>query len=303
MKNKRIAILGGGGFIGHALIEKLSLDGHELVLISRKGSKVKYDKKHKLILYSEVGDNIFQNTDIVCDTFINLAWKGVSGANRNDEDQIAYNIPLTMWSVELANTINCKHWIGFGSQAEYGNTNTKLSEDMPINPTTLYGFAKVSSSYAALGLCQSCGITGTWVRLFDPYGPGDASHWFIPFLIDSFLDNKQPSLTKCEQLWDYLYIDDAVEAIVALVAHKSEGFFNLGSGKATPLKDIVEHIKKLTKSHADPLYGDVEYRDDQVMHLQASIEKISQQTNWTPAVDIYDGLKETVRQIMKESKK
>jgi len=294
MKNKSIAILGGGGFIGTSLIDRLDACGYNLILINRKESKRKCNKKHMQVCYSEVGEDIFSDRNITCSTFINLAWKGVSGSNRNDKSQITYNIPLTTWSVELANKLNCEHWIGFGSQAEYGNANVKLTEDTPCNPSTLYGFAKVSSSYASLGLCKSYNIKGTWVRLFDPYGPGDADYWFIPFLINSFLKNKQPSITKCEQRWDYLYIDDAIDAIVALINNKPEGIFNLGSGSSVCLKKIVEYIKAATKSSVDPLYGGSEYRNDQVMHLESSIEKISKYTGWSPKTSIYDGIDKTI---------
>jgi len=299
-KNIRIAIIGGGGFLGRALIERLEIEGYELILIHRKSSVINYGKKHTLIPYEEIGDDIFDGIKIICDVFINLAWKGVSGADRNNKDQITYNIPLTIWSVELAKALNCNHWIGLGSQAEYGNSNVKLYESMQTNPSTLYGISKVASSYSALGLCKAYDITGTWIRLFDPYGPGDANYWFIPHLINSFMQGNRPELTKCEQLWDYIYIDDAVGGILSLIEHKAKGVFNLGSGSTVSLKEVVEYVREYTKVNIIPRYGSIDYRKDQIMHLESSIEKISKQTGWTPKVSIRDGIRKTVDSIVKK---
>ncbi|MDB4598730.1 NAD(P)-dependent oxidoreductase [Candidatus Pseudothioglobus singularis] len=293
----RIAIIGGGGFLGRALIERLDSEGYELILIHRKSSVINYSKKHKFVPYEKVGDNVFDGTNIVCDVFINLAWKGVSGSDRNNKDQITYNIPLTLWSVELAKALNCNHWIGFGSQAEYGNSDVKLYESMQTNPNTLYGFSKVASSYSALSLCKAYEIKGTWVRLFDPYGPGDANYWFIPHLINSLMKGNRPELTKCEQLWDFIYIEDAVGAIVSLIEHKANGIFNLGSGSTVSLKEVVEHVRKYTKTNIKPLYGSIAYRKDQIMHLESSIKKITLRTGWTPKVSIKDGIRKTVDSI------
>jgi predicted phosphodiesterase len=57
--------------------------------------------------------------------------------------------------IELAYKTNCKHWIGLGSQAEYGNQNKILAEDAITIPTTLYGKAKLSSGITALGMCDA----------------------------------------------------------------------------------------------------------------------------------------------------
>jgi nucleoside-diphosphate-sugar epimerase len=103
-----------------------------------------------------------------------------------------------------------------------------------------------------------------------------------------------PKLTAGEQLWDYLHVSDAARAFVAVAQHRAEGVFNLGSGEAPSLRSTIEHIRDLVSPGAALGFGQVPYRNDQVMRLQAVNSKLRQCTDWQPMVSLNDGLQETV---------
>lgn len=228
------------------------------------------------------------------DVFIHCAWRGVGGQDRNEEFQLKENIPFTLASVELAAACGCRQWVGLGSQAEYGNANCILDENAPTNPTTLYGQAKLTAGNESLALCAKKNLAGAWLRIFSTYGPGDHPHWMIPHVIREFLSNHAPQVTKCEQLWDYLFVADAASAIASVADEKVSGIFNLGSGEAWSLKKIIEIIRAETNPVVQPNYGAIPYRPDQVMHLQADIRKLRAATCWKPQVSIEEGLRKTV---------
>lgn len=228
------------------------------------------------------------------DVFVHCAWRGVAGGERNEAFQISENIPTTIQSVELAAKLGCHQWIGLGSQAEYGNLNCKISESSEILPTTLYGKAKLSAGIAALGLCEAYEIKGSWLRVFSTYGPGDAPHWFIPYVIQEFLAGRAPQLTKCEQLWDYLHVEDAARAVIAVAQAKASGVFNLGSGSTHLLRTYIETIREILRTDLMPEYGAITYRPDQVMHLEADVSRLIEQTGWKPSVNLLSGLTQTV---------
>ena len=75
---------------------------------------------------------------------------------------------------------------------------------------------------------------------------------------------------------------------------EAEGVFNLGSGTAYALHEIIERIRY----RIDPAlllgFGDVQYRPDQVMHLQADVTKLKMATGWEPRIELNEGLKRTV---------
>jgi len=294
MPKKQIAITGATGFIGAAIVRELLSSGDSVIALLRPNSDVSRLDDIKEDIQFESYDLLKEDalkSKFSADVFIHCAWRGVAGEDRNEEFQIKENVPSVIKSVELASKLGCTQWIGLGSQAEYGNLNNKIDESSPTMPTTAYGKAKLAGGVAALGLCEVYGMAGSWLRIFSTYGPGDAPHWFIPHIIGELLAGRSPKLTKCEQLWDYLYVDDAARAVAAVARQTdAKGFFNLGSGSPHPLKTYVEAIRTLLKSNLIPDYGAVPYRPDQVMHLEANIDRLVGLTGWTPLVNFSEGL-------------
>ena len=297
-QKQTIVLTGATGFIGSAVLKQIK-DKNAPIVLKRPVSnlsRIKDIKGYRCFTYETLQEQSLLDEVKACrpDVLIHLAWHGVEGQARNETYQVGDNLPLALDSVKLAYETGCKHWIGIGSQAEYGHPNCKVNEDYQTNPTTLYGKAKLTCCREALGLCQSFGMIGSWLRLFSLYGPGDSPHWLIPYLIKETLEGRSPKLTKCEQLWDYLYIDDVSKGILSIAYTQAPGIFNLGSGKAVPLKKIVETIRELIDPQIEPMYGAVEYRTDQVMHLEADISKIRSSTGWNPNVGLRQGIEKTV---------
>jgi nucleoside-diphosphate-sugar epimerase len=294
-----IAITGATGFIGSALAAELLRRGDQVTILTRAESSLSrlssLDGYHR-VTYAQLSDPqlVAALKDLGIDILIHCAWRGVGGQDRNEAFQLQYNVPAALASVELAASAGCRQWIGLGSQAEYGNQNRRLSEDAPLQPTTLYGKAKLAAGQENLALCRAKGMAGAWVRVFSTYGPGDAPNWFIPYVIREFLANRPPQLTSCEQLWDYLYVGDAGRALASLADAKTQGIFNLGSGSARPLRDYIEAIRQEFDESLEPVYGAIPYRLDQVMHLEADISRLSAATGWTPQVSMEEGIRATV---------
>ena len=113
-------------------------------------------------------------------------------------------------------------------------------------------------------------------------------------IIKSLTLDQSPKLTKCEQKWDYLYIDDFVGAVNEIIESEQAGTFNLGSGRVNPLSYIVKHIEKKIDNGSKAIIGEIEYRNDQVMHLEADINRITNATSWKPVIEIEEGLDRTI---------
>jgi nucleoside-diphosphate-sugar epimerase len=296
---RNVVITGGTGFIGAAIVrELLAAQANVTVLVRQDSdlSRLAGLAGVTLVRYAALhsAETIAALSTVQYDAFIHCAWQGVGGKDRNAAFQVKDNLALTLDAVDLAAAIGCRQWVGLGSQAEYGNQNRRLSEDAALLPTTLYGKAKLAAGIAALALCEARGIQGAWLRVFSTYGPGDAPGWFIPFVIQEFLAGRKPTLTKCEQQWDYLYVADAARAVTAVIDSAASGVFNLGSGSARPLLDYVEAIRALLGSDLTPDYGAVPYRPDQVMHLEADTAKLTTQTGWRAETGLAAGIAATV---------
>jgi nucleoside-diphosphate-sugar epimerase len=294
-----VVLTGATGFIGSAVLAELHSRKIPTVVLLRPDSDrnrlPKLPEEDKIIYTRfdapEVMKKLVARQPSI---FIHCAWRGVGGQDRNADFQFSENVPLTLATVNLAASIDCRQWIGLGSQAEYGNANRILDENVPALPTTLYGKAKLAAGNESLALCKAKNIEGVWLRVFSTYGPGDHPHWMIPHVIREFLNGRVPQVTKCEQKWDYLFVRDTACAIASVADEKISGVFNLGSGEARPLKEILEMIRTELKTPIQPAYGAIPYRPDQVMHLQSDISKLRAVTGWMPQVKLEDGLRETV---------
>ena len=297
----RILITGATGFLGSYVLKRLLAAGqHDVAILVRPES----DTWRISVLVDQVERIPFGLNDLKLarghvfdfrpDVVIHLAWSGVANRFRNDLAQVD-NLRATVDLVELSRDVGATAWVGIGSQAEYGPTQGVIHEEMPTRPTTLYGITKLSAYMLAEHLCTGAGIRFGWLRVFSTYGPKDDPSWMIPYLILKLLNRKRPSLTPGTQVWDYLYAEDAARAIESVaVCSSASGVFNLGAGSPREIREIV----KLVRDQIDPAlplgFGEVSFRPDQVMHLEADIARLRDQTGWSPTISLEDGIRQTV---------
>jgi nucleoside-diphosphate-sugar epimerase len=289
-------VTGATGFLGAALVARLLASGGKVAVIVRRDSpNRKRLPNHPALLvvngdFDDVGAWREPLAGFSAEVFYHLAWSGVGNRYRNDPMQTA-NIEPTLETLRLARELGCGRWVGTGSQAEYGPLNRRISEkDLP-EPTSLYGAAKAATCLLTQVLGEQLGMETVWARVFSTYGPGDNSGWMLVDVIRQLLNGQRPALTPGEQLWDYLYVDDAADALYAMgkCEHLS-GTYNLGSGQSQTIRSIAEMARDLINPQLPLGFGDIPYRPDQVMHLEADIDKLTKDTGWRPQVSLESGI-------------
>lgn len=296
----RVFITGATGFIGAHLAEALVRDGHDVGLLVRATSqswRIDPIRDRVTIIDGELGAPGSWREAVgkfAPDVFAHMAWRGVGGAERNSPIQ-AVNVPDAVDLVQLAADIGATAFVGAGSQAEYGPYQRVISETDQANPTTLYGMAKRTAGDMCGLLAAEKGLRFAWLRIFSTYGPKDADYWLIPSFIRTMRSGKRMALTGCEQRWGFLHVRDAADAFkLAVTSNEAKGVYNVGSPDAPLLRDTVLTLRSLVNPAAELGFGDVPYRPDQVMVLQADVARL-QALGWAPKVILEDGLAETVR--------
>jgi UDP-glucose 4-epimerase len=287
----RVVVTGSSGFIGNAVVEQLLTTNHEVCVITNSDSANK-NQRVKCLFYKHSlmeCEQALKSWKPEC--FFHFAWLGVGSDQRNNKENNLYNYKLAVDSVKLAANTGCFQWICSGSQAEYGIVNEKLSEENICLPTSEYGITKKIIYEETIIQCKKLGLIHTWARLFSAYGPGDHPNTFISYLVKSMLHQKDVEVSSCNQMWDYLYINDVASAFCSLIKH--EGVFNIASGKVIQLKDIVVLTCELTDFKGKIYWH--KKNDGFLNYLCGDIKKIKQITKWIPKVDLKDGLQNTIK--------
>lgn len=290
----KIVVSGGTGFLGSWLSRYLVSEGHSVTVLTRHNSSTwrlgldfdgNIEKLHEEEWPYFLLDQSFE-------VFISCDWAGVEGAMRNDSIQTK-NCHRICRNLEAFVRAKGKHFVGVGSQAEYGNPNRKIVESSTCSPTTLYGKEKLKTSAQTAEILHGTSVVWSWARIFSTYGPLDTGNWLLNSAIDSFRTNDPMKVTRCEQLWSYLYASDAARALAMIsLSDDSEGIYNVGHPFAPPLHETLRLLHRLMGSMSKLDIGAIAYREDQVMVLQPDVTKL-QKLGWTPEVSIEEGLLKT----------
>lgn len=298
-KLDKVFVTGATGFVGSFLVRQLLAEGCEVAVLLRPSTDPWRiaDILDDLVVIRGSMENVAgfaaDLSGFKPKSVAHLAWRGVTNEYRNDIRQ-AENVAESVALYRVARDVGCSRFVGMGSQAEYGPVSARLDEKVATRPTTVYGAAKLSTGLLLDRLAAEDGVSFAWLRLFSSYGPKDDLSWLIPYLARRLMAGERPALTAGEQIWDYIYVEDAAAAMRASLGADATGFFNLGSGVGRPLRAIIEAVRDIIDPALPLGFGEVPYRPDQVMHLEANIDALQSATGWSPKVSLEEGLSKTI---------
>lgn len=298
----RCLVTGASGFLGSWLVRQLLAEGDEVVAVVRSATVPPR-------LIGVDGNLRFAHADLASistisssihifrpETVFHLAWWGGNSSSFvNDPGQVYTNTQGTLDLLRIAHEAGAASFLFFGTSVEYGNYSVPVRETDPTTPKNLYGTAKnalmqLTQALAAQWQMRFCGIRPFWT-----YGPMDDELRMIPSVTRQLLQGNKPKVTAGEQLWDFLYVEDAARAITALGHNpQASGIFNLGSGAPVPLKQVIATIRDLVDPALEIGFGEIPYAPGQIMHLEADISRLRQATGWSSSVSLEEGLRRTV---------
>ena len=277
-----IAISGATSMIGAALTNRLLERNHNVIaIIRRESSKIETINSSPNLSVIQCNmedycalDNIIEAK---VDIAVSLAWNGTRGADRNIKviQEENYNNSISFLKKMIKK--GCQKFITAGSQAEYGcwTSNEKLKEDVAPNPNTEYGKYKLKFYEFAKDYCHKNGCKLVEPRFFSLFGPGDYEGTLIISTLKKMINNEPCELTDCNQIWNFLYIDDAVDGLIKLIENNiPEGIYNFGSGYSAPLKDFISEMKDITKSDSELRYGAIHYPTTGIVNVNPDVKKL-----------------------------
>lgn len=279
-------------------MNKIRFQGIDIAVIDRSGSLSLKDVKKfsgDICDYSFV-ENVV--SDFKPDRVFHLAgYKNRSSNVKEVSMSLQVNLLGTLNLYQALTTVgSVKSVVSLGTTDEYGIANTPFHETLIESPNSPYGFSKVCASQLALFFNRTFDLPVVILRPTIAYGPFQGDEMFIPSLINTLIANKDFKMTKGNQLRDFIYISDLVDAMLLAgeTPNLSGEIFNIGFGESLKLRDVAFEIASvLNKRHCLKL-GRIPYRANEVMNYSTCIKKLVEKTGWRPKIDFKKGIDATI---------
>lgn len=298
---KKILVTGGNGFIGSHIVDLLLKKKYKVIVISKvtpnRFPNSKFDVSHYNIdlgSFREV-ENVLriERPDTICHHATSVSYVRESFLHpQKTLCDVLYSINL----FEVAKKYDVKHVLFSSSSNLYdNNSNHSYSENSKKNPLSPLGISKLMIEQYINYLQKTTGITFTIFRYFNSFGPrqrlGEMSG-IIPNSIERALKDEEITIFgDGSQTRDFIYVGDIATANLKAIEKPINGTFNVGSGRGTSINELLNTIEELLKKKISKKYMK---SVEKITNSVADISKIKKTFNWTPKVNLTQGLKKTI---------
>lgn len=310
IKNKKIVITGGAGFIGSNISRSLCSNNQVFIiddLSTGDFNNIKdlIDSKKVEFIQGSITDIVllmkfFKDVDYV---FHQAAIPSVPRSIKDPVKTNEVNILGTLNVLIAARDNNIKKLVFASSSSIYGETNEKpIAEYINPHPLSPYAVSKISGEYYCNVFSSAYDLPTVCLRYFNVYGPyqdpnGDYAS-VIPRFINLVLNNKPPVVFgDGDQTRDFAFVSDVVNANVLAAESNKTGVFNIGSGKQVSINQLVKLINQLTKKNIMPFYKNP--RPGDIKYSLADITK-AKKLGYTSKYTIEKGLEETIKWFIRK---
>lgn len=208
------------------------------------------------------------------------------------------NVYGTHVLLEVAKKYGVERFLHMSTDEVYGDNDTMSSETSSLEPTNPYAATKVAAEYLVKSYHRSFKFPAIIVRGNNIYGPGQFPEKMIPRFILRLLANKKCTIHgNGSQRRSWLYVQDAVEAIVQVLEHGEIGhIYNIGTDAECDVlsiaKTLIRYIKPLFPVEDSLTYVEDRCFNDKRYLIDSS--KLYATTKWRPKVTLIEGLKKTI---------
>lgn len=307
----KVLVTGGAGFIGSHLVERLVGKGHEVVVVDNFSSgHAKYlsDCPGVRIISADVLElpSLASELTGVEVIFHLAALISSQDSLREPERYFDANVTGTLRVLETAKAIKARRIVLASSSTVYGNSADPLKrEDMLPEPITVYALSKLTSEHLLALYAPLYGFSHVSLRLFNVYGPRqspDHPYANVTCKLAHAVSNSRTIdvFGDGDQSRDFVYVDDVVSAFVAVALHAERTIYNVGSGAASSINQLVDAVQRVSGTQL--VRRDLPPWPNDIRAIQADTRQLARDHGYVPGVSLDEGLLRTV-QYFRETKR
>ncbi|MBW8064536.1 MAG: NAD-dependent epimerase/dehydratase family protein [Nitrospira sp.] len=305
----KVMVTGGAGFIGSHLVDRLIQDGHEAVVVDNLSTgKRKHVNRaarlYKLDVQSPRLERVFRKERP--SVLMHLAAQ--MDIRRSVEDPIfdAQSNILGTINVLAQAVHHGSRKVVFASSggAIYGEQEVfPAPESHPTRPLSPYGISKLAGEFYLAYYQQYTGIQYVSLRYSNVYGPRQDPHGeagVVAIFTQKMLSGEQPIVNGTgRQTRDFVFVEDVVDAHLAVMGKDVQGCYNVGVGEETSINELFGMLADLTKSGSKQVHGPAK-KGEQARSVVDST-KLRQELGWEPRTPLSEGLSRTVEFFRRQS--
>jgi UDP-glucose 4-epimerase len=299
----KFAVTGGAGFVGNNIVKLLVSKGHDVVVIDNlhTGKKENLQEIIEEIEFHNVDirdfsklESILENVDGI---FHEAALTIVQESFQKEKEYFDVNVKGTENIFKIAEKFK-KKVVYASSSSIYGDTKEiPIKENFERKPINPYGQTKLEKEFLAEKYTKE-GVSIIGLRYFNIFGKGQTGSYagVITQFIRKLKENKSPIIFgDGSQIRDFIHVSDIAKAnLFAMLSETNSGFFNIGTGIPTTIKDLAKIMIKICEKDFEPIFQNALEGD--VKKSQSNIELTKKMINWKSEIELEEGLKQFVNE-------
>jgi UDP-glucose 4-epimerase len=298
----KVLVTGGAGFIGSHVVDRLTEEGHQVVVVDdlssgRRKNINRAASLYKVDIQSGRLERVFRNErpNIVMHL---AAQVSVRTSVENPVFDAQVNVLGTMNVLHQAVRHGVRKVIFSSSGgAIYGEQDVfPAPESHATKPLSPYGISKLCAEHYLSYFQRISGIQVVSLRYANVYGPRqepEEEAGVVAIFMRKMLNNEQPIINgNGRQTRDFIFVDDVAEANLVAMRQDSQGVYNVGTGVETSVNELFQLLVGITGSPCKEVHGPA--KSGEQMRSVVDSSKLRQELGWEPETDLAKGLEKTV---------
>lgn len=290
--------------MGANLTRRLVRDGHEVHLLVRPEHQIwrMTGIEDEVRLHEgrvEDREKVRAVVRSVCpDWVFHLAAHGAYPAQTGIEQMTATNFMGCVYLLDACVETGMDAFVQAGSSSEYGLKDHAAAEDERLEPNSHYAITKAAATHYCRHAAVHRNIHAVTARLYSIYGPYEEPTRLIPNLVVRGLKGDLPPLTSPRTARDFVYVDDATEALIRIASatRVARGaVFNIASGVQRSLEEVVLVARRLMAITAEPEWQSMAPRSWDTDVWCGSPALLEREVGWRCDIAMEEGLRRTIR--------